>query len=379
MVGLAVGYCRLQRGEIRRAMVVECNDLAIDEPIRQRARLLRDSGELVGPVQALAGLEPGLAALDAQLHAVAVEFDLVAPAFPARRTVDRGAELGGDEIRHRGDFPCLRGLRGRRGRCDGFAAVRMPHRIGAGAFGLRHHERLWRLAFACGDLIHGPAGGDRSVGIEHIIGLAFPGIFVAMFDQQPVGALAPIAVATHAHQHKAAVQLVAMQREFQVAFPESLLGIVGFPIAAVPELHGAAAILALRNGAFEIAVVERMVFHFHRQPLVARIERGPPGDRPGFEDAIELEPEIVMQARRIMLLDHETPLLRRLDRHIAARLRGLFEIPLLAVGGEVSQGHDKTHTNEKRRQLETTGTRNRNLRRPLKFQKFPDAHRARRL
>ena len=162
-----------------------------------------------------------------------------------------------------------------------------------------------------------------------------------MFDQEPVGALAPVAVVTHAHQHKAAVQLVAMQREFQVAFPESLLGIVGFPIAAVPELHGAAAILALRNGAFEIAVVERMVFHFHRQPLVARIERGPPGDRPGFEDAIELEPEIVMQARRIMLLDHETPLLRRLDRRIAARLGGLFEIPLLPVGGEVSQGHDK--------------------------------------
>ena len=106
MIGLAVGYRRLQRGKIRRAMVVERNDLAIDEPIRQRARLFRDSGELVGPVQAFAGLEPGLAALDTQLHAVAVEFDLVAPIFSARWPIDRRAELWRDEIRHRGDFPC---------------------------------------------------------------------------------------------------------------------------------------------------------------------------------------------------------------------------------------------------------------------------------
>jgi hypothetical protein len=53
-----------------------------------------------------------------------------------------------------------------------------------------------------------------------------------------------------------------------------------------------------------------------------------------------------MQARRVMLLDHEAPLLRRLHGRVAAGLRGLFEIPLFSVGGEVSQGHDKTRTNE---------------------------------
>ncbi len=93
-----------------------------------------------------------------------------------------------------------------------------------------------------------------------------------MLDQQPVGALAAIAVVAHPHQHPAAMQLVAIQREFKIALLEAALGIVGFPIAAIPQLHGAAAILVVRNGAFEIAIVERMVFHLHREALVVRIE-----------------------------------------------------------------------------------------------------------
>src|ERR1700732_3693392 len=222
----------------------------------------------------------------------------------------------------------------------------MPDRVGPAAPGACRHEWLWRLALACGDLVHGAPRADRSIVIKNIVVLAFPRIVVAMFDQEPIGALSTVAVVAHAYQHPAAVQLVAAQREFQVALLEPLLGIVGFPIAAVPELHGAATILVLGNGAFEIAVIKRMVFDFHCQPLVARIERGPPGDRPGFEDAAELQPEIVVQPGRVVLLDHEAPLLRRLHGRVAAGLRGLFEIPLFPVGGEVSQGQDKTRTNE---------------------------------
>ena len=47
------------------------------------------------------------------------------------------------------------------------------------------------------------------------------------------------------------------------------------PVAAVPQLHRAAAILAFRNGPFEVAVIERMVLDLDRQPLVVRIERRP--------------------------------------------------------------------------------------------------------
>src|SRR5947209_5545707 len=47
-----------------------------------------------------------------------------------------------------------------------------------------------------------------------------------------------------------------------------------------------------------------------------------------------------MQPGRRVLLDHEAAALRR--RHLggAARLGGLFEIPFLAVGGELAGGHD---------------------------------------
>ncbi|MGY3587190.1 hypothetical protein ACVIF9_005867 [Bradyrhizobium sp. USDA 4350] len=115
-----------------------------------------------------------------------------------------------------------------------------------------------------------------------------------MLDQQPVGALAAEAVVLHPHQHPAAVQLVTVQRELQVALLEAALGIVGFPGAAIPELHRAAAILVFRNGAFEVAIVERMILDLDRQPLVMRVERGPARHRPGLEDAVKLQPEIIM-------------------------------------------------------------------------------------
>jgi hypothetical protein len=72
------------------------------------------------------------------------------------------------------------------------------------------------------------------VGIEDVIGLALFGKIIAMLDQEPVGTLAAGAIVAHAHQHPAAMQLFALQREFQVALAKAALRIVGFPIAAVP-------------------------------------------------------------------------------------------------------------------------------------------------
>ena len=129
-----------------------------------------------------------------------------------------------------------------------------------------------------------------------------------MLDQQPIRAFTPGAIVAHAHQNPTAVQLFSVQREFQIALLESALRIVGLPIAAVPELHGPAAILGFWNRAFEIAIIERMIFNFHRQALIVRIERRPLGNRPGFENAAELQPEIIMQPARCVLLDDKPPL-----------------------------------------------------------------------
>jgi hypothetical protein len=87
-------------------------------------------------------------------------------------------------------------------------------------------ERLWRPALAFGDLLHRSARGDRAVLVEDVVGLALPGEFVAVLDQEPVGALAAIAVALHPHQHPAAMQLFAVQGEFQVALLEPALRVV---------------------------------------------------------------------------------------------------------------------------------------------------------
>jgi hypothetical protein len=53
--------------------------------------------------------------------------------------------------------------------------------------------------------------------VEQRFGAAFLGTVVAVFDQQPIGALAAEFVAAHAHQHPAAMKLPAFEREFQIA------------------------------------------------------------------------------------------------------------------------------------------------------------------
>src|SRR6185437_8900930 len=125
---------------------------------------------------------------------------------------------------------------------------------------LHHHERFWRLALAFGYLLEAASRGNGSILLQNVVLLTFLCIFIAMLDQEPVGAIAAIAVVAHAHQHPASLQLVAIEAELEIALLETRGGIDRFPIAAIPQLHRAAAILPLRDRAFEIAIVERMVF-----------------------------------------------------------------------------------------------------------------------
>ena len=122
------------------------------------------------------------------------------------------------------------------------------------------------------DLRHRSPRGHGAIILQEVVGLAFSGVFVAVLDQEPVGALAAVAVAPHPHQNPAALQLVAVQGELQVALLEAALGVIGFPGAAIPQHDGAAAILAFGNGAFEITVIERVILDLDRQPLVVRID-----------------------------------------------------------------------------------------------------------
>src|SRR5262245_34709395 len=97
-----------------------------------------------------------------------------------------------------------------------------------------------------------------------------------MFDQQPVVPLFALP-APEVHEHPTALRL-ACQREFELTFAQGLVAIavtLGHSEATVPEQDRAAAVLALGDGPFEIAVVLRVILHLHREPLAGRVEDGP--------------------------------------------------------------------------------------------------------
>src|SRR3954453_7907514 len=120
----------------------------------------------------------------------------------------------------------------------------MPDCIGFHEIRLAGHERFWCLALAGGDLVHASFRGDRPVRLQDLVGFAFPGVFVAMLDQQPVGPLTAVAVIAHPHQDPTPVQLLAMESELEAALLEPTRGVLRLPVAAVPEQDSPAAIPA---------------------------------------------------------------------------------------------------------------------------------------
>ncbi len=146
------------------------------------------------------------------------------------------------------------------------------------------------------------------------------------------------------------METFSIERELEVAAGEPLLGRLaafGLPIAAVPQLDRAATIFALGNCAFKVAIIERMILDFHRQPLVVGIERWSLGYGPRLEHAVQFQTKVVMQPGRVVLLDHESPMFGRADLVFTARLCGLGEIPFRLILGEVAlTGHELPHGQE---------------------------------
>jgi hypothetical protein len=117
------------------------------------------------------------------------------------------------------------------------------------------------------------------------------------------------------HQHPRALQLVAIERELQIAFLDRRVdvGRLGRPGASIPQHHDAGAV-AFGNHSLELTVVERVILDVHRQPLRFGIERRTFGNGPREQHAIVLETKVVVQVAREVLLDAEvTSALRRFD------------------------------------------------------------------
>ena len=67
------------------------------------------------------------------------------------------------------------------------------------------------------------------------------------------------------------------------------------------------------------------------QPLVGRIEAGSPGDSPAEESAIPFEPEIVVQPRRIVLLNQVGEFAFPRLNPFRPRLGRLSEVPFALI------------------------------------------------
>lgn len=318
--------------------MVEGADLAIDDRIGQCRCRLGDLGIFARPVESLPRLQCHLAIQHTQLDPIAVELDLMNPTCAGGRTLQSLAELRRNEIRQidrggRFRFPAGSGvlfsLFGSQ------SAVAIPDRISLNIAAL-DHERLGLSALAGGNLLHGTAGGNRGVILlQDRFTIVFDRERIVVFDQQPICPLAAVAIIAHAHQHEAAVQALALQGELEVAFCQRLLRALisfRFPIAPIPEHDRAAAVLTFRNGAFEVAIVQRVILDLDCQPLVVRVEGWAFGDSPGFKDAIELEPQVVVQPGGIMFLDDEATAIATGELRIAARLRRLLKVALRPIG-----------------------------------------------
>ncbi|MCY1309242.1 hypothetical protein D9M70_593190 [compost metagenome] len=92
-------------------------------------------------------------------------------------------------------------------------------------------------------------------------------------EKQPVTLVFLTLLRFQPRQHPAAIELFAGQTELEGAGPEALVDIVHRrPDAGIPDDHRPTAILAFRNDALEVDIVERMIFGLDRQTLVGGIE-----------------------------------------------------------------------------------------------------------
>lgn len=325
-----------------------------------------NGAELLGPVERIPRPQDRSPSLDPHLHAIAVELDLVNPSRRRSRAGDQRAKFGGHELRHRlglpgcrrpgfgvlrlAGSPCRFGSLGGFRRCldrligvGRLVSIGVPDGVGRGRRVLGQHEGVRLPALALGDLLYRAARRHGAVLVQHGLAVAVLGVAVMVLDQQPIGPFAATQlVVAQPDQDPAAMQLFALEPELEFALVERVgrrRRLLRLPIPAIPQQDGTAAILTFGDGAFEVAIIQRMILDLHGKALVMRVQRWPSGDCPRLEYTVELEPQIVMQTSCSMLLDDEAETRSRGNDHLPARLGRLLEIPFGRIVGQLSLRH----------------------------------------
>ena len=97
------------------------------------------------------------------------------------------------------------------------------------------------------------------------------------------------------------LSILAGKRYVQIPFP--VVPLNDFIRTDIPDHYGPAAILALRNDAFEIQVFDRMILSGACQPANSRFIRKAFRHGPRFQHIVHFEAEIVVKVAGRMLLD----------------------------------------------------------------------------
>src|SRR5918996_3334993 len=108
-------------------------------------------------------------------------------------------------------------------------------------------------------------------------------------------------LAARVEERVAAVQPLSMERGDHLVLAE-LLRLEG---TAVPDAHRPGAVLALRDIALELEVLERVVLGADRQAVLVGMGGDAPRERPRGQHALVFQGQVPVQPPRVMLLDHE--------------------------------------------------------------------------
>ena len=157
------------------------------------------------------------------------------------------------------------------------------------------------------------AGEHRSLVLQHLP--LRVGVGVPVLDQQPLRG--PLG---RAHQRPRAPQLVPPQCDRELPRlqlpPHPLLRgvpvaeghlvlVIGRVDARVPHDDVPGPVVPVGDDALEGGVVQRVVLHQPREALLLRVHRRPLGHRPRLQDAVHLQPKVVVQPSCRVLLHHE--------------------------------------------------------------------------
>ena len=241
---------RLQQREAADAALVLDDDLTVEQRAfgGKRGNRRRHGLEPVRPVLLAASQKPHLAVIKPRFHAVAVELDLVQPFRAARRLIVERGEAQRHKVGQSRALSCRAFAHrlfatGTRDRESG--GFRSPLRLRGGL--RRSFLCLWRglqlvfhlvragaaiavpdtfsSALPCSNLLDRAPGNDRAGPfLEDVLVAGTSRFLVLALDEQPV--VVTVAVAgTHSHQMPAAVQLLAVEIENEVALGVALVRI----------------------------------------------------------------------------------------------------------------------------------------------------------